>query len=114
MDPLTAGADVGAMLTGLSAVTAAYVWTRRQVRERRERRAARSARNWHGYIEPGGINSWDVRIAEDPAEPTARVVLDVADSDGNPRPCNGLRTCGSTSSVTGCWPVRRLRRNAIS
>lgn len=84
MDVWTAGADIGTMLTGLSAVTAAYVWTRGQLRDRQARRAALAARNWHGYIELGGINSWYVRLAEDPETPTARVVLDVTDRDGNP------------------------------
>ena len=83
MDALTAGADIGTMLTGLSAVTAAYVWTRNQLRDWRDQRAAVAARNWHGFIEVGGINSWDVRLAEDPATPTARVVLEVVDRDGN-------------------------------
>lgn len=72
------------MATGLSAMTAAYIWTRGQVRDWRQQRAEKSARNWHGYIEVGGINSWYVRLAEDPAEPTARVVLDVVDRNGNP------------------------------
>jgi hypothetical protein len=71
------------MATGLSAVTAAFVWSRSQVRYWRQR-AARSARNWHGYIELGGINSWYGRLAEDPREPATRVVLDVVDRDGSP------------------------------
>ncbi len=84
MDPWTAGADIGTMVTGVSAMTAAYVWTRAQLRDWRQQRAARTARNWHGYIEVGGINSWYVHLAEDPTEPTARVVLEVVDRDGGP------------------------------
>jgi hypothetical protein len=84
MDVWTAGADIGTMVTGLSAVTAAFVWTRSQVRDWRQQREARSARNWNGYIEVSGINSWYVRLAEDPKEPSARVVLDVIDRDGDP------------------------------
>ncbi len=30
MDVMTTGADIATMLTGLSAVTAAYLWTRSQ------------------------------------------------------------------------------------
>jgi hypothetical protein len=79
------GADIGAMLTGLSAVTAAYVWISGQVHARREHKDAISLRNWHGYIEVGGINTWYARLAEEPKAPTARVVLEVVDQDGNPR-----------------------------
>ena len=46
----TTGADVGSMLTGLSAVTATALWGRARVREWREERAARVSRNWGGYI----------------------------------------------------------------
>jgi hypothetical protein len=84
MDWWTVGADIGTMVTGLSAMTAAYVWIRAQVRDWRQQRATRSARNWNGYIEVPGINSWYVRLAEDPREPTARVLFDVVDRDGNP------------------------------
>jgi hypothetical protein len=79
------GADVGMMLTGVSAATAAYVWTQGQFRARRERKEAMRLRNWHGYIEVGGINTWFVRLAEEPETPTSRVVLDVVDNDGNQR-----------------------------
>jgi hypothetical protein len=54
------------------------------VRDWRQERVARSTRSWRGYIEPGGISSWDVRLAEDPREPTARVALDVVGGDGAP------------------------------
>jgi hypothetical protein len=72
------------MLTGLSAVTAAYVWTRSQVRGWREQRAEAQRRNWDGYIDVGGINTWDVRLTDNPATPSARVVLDVVKQDGTP------------------------------
>ena len=84
MDVWTAGADVGTMATGLSAVTAAYVWTRSQMRNWRQQKAATRSRNWHGYIMVEGINDWYVRLAEDPKSPTAQVVLNVADRDGEP------------------------------
>jgi hypothetical protein len=77
MDLLTDGADIATMLTGISAVTAAFVWTRGQLRDWRQRRAAIQRRNWGGYIDVGGINTWYVRLAEDPGEPTGRVALDV-------------------------------------
>jgi hypothetical protein len=84
MDLWTTGADVGTMLTGLSAATAAFVWTRSQVREWRQQRAAIQRRSWHGYIDVGGISTWYVRLADDPKTPTARVVLDVVKQDGAP------------------------------
>lgn len=61
-----------------------HVWIRSQLRDRQARRAALAARNWHGYIELRNINSWYVRLAEEPRTPTARVVLDVTDRNGNP------------------------------
>lgn len=84
MDWMTTGADIGTMVTGLSAVTAAYVWTRTQWRGWRQQKAATSLRNWHGYITVEGIDTWYVRLAKDPKQPTARVVLDVVDREGNP------------------------------
>ena len=84
MDAWTTGADIATMVTGLSVVTAAYVWTRAQMRAWREQRAAKAARNWDGYIEVGGINSWYVRLAEEPTEASARVALEVVDRAGKP------------------------------
>ena len=85
MDALTVGADVATrMLTGLSVVTATIVWGEKQWREYRARKALTAERNWGGYILPGGINSWDVVLAEDPDLPTGRVVLDVVNSKGEP------------------------------
>ena len=77
MDVLTTGADIATMATGLSAVTAAYVWITGRLRSWRQEKAAIAERNWRGYITPGGINGWDVRLAEDPGSPTSRVVLEV-------------------------------------
>lgn len=77
MDALTTGADIATMATGLSAVTAAYVWIMGRVRDWRQQKAAVAERNWRGYINPGGINGWDVRLVEDPDTPTPRVVLEV-------------------------------------
>jgi hypothetical protein len=82
MDGWTIGADVGAMLTGLSVLTATIVWTRTQVRDWRVQRAAKSLRNWHGFIMVEGVDTWYVRLAEDPAAPTGQVVLEVLDGDG--------------------------------
>ena len=84
--PATA-ADFATMATGLSVLTAAYVWVRKQREERRERRAAVKGRNWHAYVMPEGINDWFVRVVEDePRTFTARVVLEVVDRDGDPDP----------------------------
>jgi len=66
MDALTAGADVAAMATGLAAVIAAAAWVRRQWDGWQADRIERKRRNWHGYIEVGGLNTWNVRLAEPP------------------------------------------------
>jgi hypothetical protein len=84
MDGWTIGADIGAMLTGLSVLTATIVWTRNQWRDLRAERAETRLRNWHGYIMTGLIREWYVRLAEDPQTVTGRVVLDVVGRDGNP------------------------------
>ena len=85
MDALTIGADVATMATGLSVLTATIVWTRKQFREWRELRRERQLRGWQDYINPHGINGWDVRLVVDPDEPTALVVLEVLGApDGAP------------------------------
>jgi hypothetical protein len=40
MDALSAGADIATIATGLSAVTAAYVWVRNQLHVWRQQKAA--------------------------------------------------------------------------
>jgi hypothetical protein len=79
MDGWTIGADVGAMLTGLSVLTATIVWTRTQWRDWRDRRAQLRLRNWHGYIMADTINEWHVRLAEEPKTTTGRLVLRTPD-----------------------------------
>jgi hypothetical protein len=79
-----AGADYATMATGISAVTAAFVWVRGQWREQRERRAEVKARNWSAYIEPTGINDWFVRAVDDGPMQDARVTLQVVTVDGRP------------------------------
>jgi len=81
---LSDGSDIGTIATGLSAVTAAFVWTKGQVRGWKQERAAKARRNWHGYIELGMIDTWKVRLVEEPKEPTAIVMLEVVTSDGSP------------------------------
>jgi hypothetical protein len=72
------------MATGLAAMTAAFTWSQNQWRRWRAERAARAYRNWHGFITTAGVDSWYVRLAEDPDSPTARVVLEVVDRGGEP------------------------------
>jgi len=105
MDGWTIGADVGAMLTGLSVLTATIVWTRSQWRDRQQRKAATALRNWHGSIESGGISDWYVRLAEDPKTMTARVVLDVVDRDGEP---DGARAQNLRETVKGDGILARV------
>jgi hypothetical protein len=83
MDGWTIGTDVATMLTSLSVLTATIVWTRNQWDQRQQRRAETRLRNWHGYIEVGGIDTWFVRLADCPKTPTAQVVLEVIDRQGN-------------------------------
>lgn len=84
---VTTGADVGTMLTGLSAVTATFLWGRSRVREWTAERDARRARNWNGYIIREGVATWFVRVVEDDsAKWSERVILDVVDKDGTPNP----------------------------
>jgi hypothetical protein len=84
MNGWTIGADIGAMLTGLSVLTATIVWTRNQWEQLQQRRAETQRRNWHGYIGLSGISDWFVQLAEEPQEPDARVVLRVTRRDGTP------------------------------
>jgi hypothetical protein len=84
MDALTAGADIATMATGLAAVTAAVAWIGRQWDGWRSDRAARQRRNWHGYIDVGGINTWNARLAEPPKTSGAIVTVEVIRPDGTP------------------------------
>jgi len=81
------------MVTGLSAATAAYVWTRNQLRGWRDAKAARAYRYWNGYIILEGILTTFVRLVPDADAPPERVTLDVIDRDGTPNPAmaQGLR-----------------------
>ena len=93
MSWLGVGADVGTMATGVSAVTAAFVWVRRQMQEWREAKAARAYRCWNGYVIQGGIFTGFVRLVTDPNAPPERVALDVINPDGLPNQsmAHGLR-----------------------
>lgn len=86
MNWITGGADIATMATGLSAVTAAATWIAGRWRGWRQEKALTAHRNWHGYIPSGTIASWHVRLAEEPDTPSAKVVLEVVDRDGNPDP----------------------------
>ena len=86
MDGLSAGADIATMLTGLSAMTAAYVFVRGQLDGLRAQRAYRQRRCWHGYIDVGGIDTWHVRLAEPPGTGGAVVQLEFTQPDGSPTP----------------------------
>jgi hypothetical protein len=87
MDGWTIAADLGTALTGLSVLTATIVWIRTQWRDRRERQAQISLRNWHGYITLEGVDTWYMRLADEPKTPTGEVVLEVLSRpDGDPDP----------------------------
>jgi hypothetical protein len=87
MDGWTIAADMATVLTGLSVLTATFVWVRRQVRDWKQERAKISLRNWHAYIAPERREEWFVRLAEGTRDQmlTGRVVLEVLDRyDGEP------------------------------
>jgi len=86
MDPLTIGADIGAMIVGVPVVAGGILWLTRWRAARKQRKAARELRNWHGYIPINGVSDWRVRLVEDPQSLSARVVLEVVDRDGKPDP----------------------------
>ena len=89
------GADIGAMITGLSALTAVATWFIGRSREWRQDRAQRRLRNYHAYLAPDRHSEWWVRVVDDPQTPTATVVLEVLDSDGgqpSPQLAYSLRT----------------------
>ncbi len=90
---LNTGADIGTMVTGLSAATAAYVWGRNQVEARREVKAARQYRYWNGFIILEGILTGYVRVIQGPNDPPERVSFDVISPDGstNPQMAYGIR-----------------------
>jgi hypothetical protein len=87
MDNWSIGASIATMATGVSAITAAYVWVRKQIGERRDRKDAVRLRNWNGYIDIHGINNWYVEVQQPGHdEYSAVVVLTVIDRKGNPSP----------------------------
>ena len=94
MDALTAGADIATMVTALTVVTALYVWGRNQWHGWQQQKAAIARRTWHGYITLEGVDTWYVRLAEDPDSPSGRVVLEVLNGkNGDPDPmlAHGMR-----------------------
>lgn len=54
------------MATGLAAVTAATAWGRSQWDGWQADRREGKRGNWHGYIDVGGLNTWNVSLAEPP------------------------------------------------
>src|SRR5215469_3784131 len=63
-------------------LTAAAAWVRRQWDGRQSDRHERRRRNWHGYIDVGGINTTPVRLAEPPKTSGAVVPLEVLREPG--------------------------------
>lgn len=85
VDFWTYGVDIATMATGLSAVTAASVWTHGRWRAWRNHVAERKHHIWNtGYIMNGLIQSWAVRLADDDAPDgrTGRVSLEVLREPG--------------------------------
>jgi hypothetical protein len=84
MDLLTIGADIGAMIVGLPVISAGIVWLLRRRDAKRQLKAETALRNWDGYIMVNNINSWYVRLIDDPKTPTAVVPIEIVDREGNP------------------------------
>jgi hypothetical protein len=78
------GAEFGTMVTGVSALTAAALWTRNQMRGWKEARDARRQRNWNGYIMLENVDTWYVQLVNQADAPPERVVLDVVNKDNTP------------------------------
>jgi hypothetical protein len=90
MDGWTYATDVATIATGLSALTAASVWTAGRWRAWRKYLAEKREHVWNtGYIIGGLRQFWFVRLAEDDAPDgrTGRVVLEVLrETDGESDP----------------------------
>jgi hypothetical protein len=94
MSWLEEGAQIGTMLTGLSAVTAAFVWTRNQARDWELAKATRSYRYWNGFVVQGGVFTGFVRLVPNSKDaPPEGVTLDVINPNGSPNEnmAHGLR-----------------------
>jgi hypothetical protein len=107
MDGLGDAADIATIATGIAAVA----WVRAQWNGWQGQRHERQRRNWHGYIEVGGINTVSVRLAEPPQTAGATVTIEVLrEAGGQPdeQLASGLRTivgnsrrgCGAVIAVT--------------
>jgi hypothetical protein len=87
----TYGVDIATMATGLSAFTAASIWTWGRWSAWRDHVAEKKLHVWNtGYLMMGLVQSWDVRLAADdtPDGRTGRVILDVlreAGGDSDPQ-----------------------------
>jgi hypothetical protein len=105
------GADVATMVTGLSAATAAYLWTRNQFRGWREAKADRAYRYWNGYIIRGMPLTAFVRLVPDPDGPRERVTLDVINPDKTPNPlmAQGLRQIIESDGMISRSPSAQQR-----
>lgn len=77
-------ANIATILGSLSVIAALVVWGKGQWRSWQRRKHAKSRRNWDGFIDLSGVGSWYVQLAEEPTEATAKVVLEVVDSKGEP------------------------------
>jgi len=89
MDFWAYGVDIATMATGLSALTAASVWTTGRWRAWRDHVAEERRHVWNtGYIMMGLVQSWDVRLADDDAPDgrTGRVILEVVRETGESDP----------------------------
>jgi hypothetical protein len=90
MDGWTYATDVATIATGLSALTAASVWTTGRWRAWRAHVAERKAHVWNTGYSMGGLRQfWFVRLADDDAPDgrTGRVILEVlreADGESDP------------------------------
>jgi hypothetical protein len=102
----TYGVDIATMLTGLSAVTAASVWTTDRVRAWRQHAGLKKARIWNvGYIPMDRFQFWFVKLADDDKQDPmgGRVILEV------------LRTEGGECDSQMAWSLRnQVKRGSLA
>lgn len=81
--------DAASIVTATGGIIATSIWAKGKLLNRKQQKAITQRRNWHGYIEPAGINTWFVKLLEEPDRPSARVVLEVIDGKGQPDEMGG-------------------------
>ena len=107
MTALGTVADIAIIIAAVPTFFGGFLWARLQLSKIHDRRTAREVRNWNGYIDRTGVNSWCVKVIEDPDHKwTERVLLDVVDMDGTPNPsmAHALRLFANSDGMLCKYP----------